>query len=154
MSGGSFKLHQLAPKPRSRHAEKRIGRGPGSGHGKTATKGHKGQLARSGGGKGPGFEGGQQPLIRRAPKRGFRHPNGHTWAIISIERLAALAGTTEITLERLRQEGIIKRPSTKLKVLGDGEVTRSLIVAAHAFSASAKAKIEAAGGTARVVESK
>jgi len=119
--------------------------------GKTSTKGHKGQLARSGGGKGPGFEGGQQPLIRRAPKRGFRAPVRARWTVVSLERLGRLTGGGAIDLERLRREGVLKSRRAKVKILGDGEVTSALTVSAHAFSASAKAKIEAAGGTVRVV---
>jgi large subunit ribosomal protein L15 len=119
--------------------------------GKTAGKGHKGQLARSGGGKGPGFEGGQQPLIRRAPKRGFRAPVRDRWVVVSVERLGRLTGGGSIDLERLRREGVLKSRRAKVKILGDGEVTSAMTVAAHAFSASAKAKIEAAGGTVRVV---
>lgn len=146
-----MRLDGLAPQPGSRHRPIRRGRGIGSGRGKTATKGHKGQLARSGGGKGPGFEGGQQPLIRRAPKRGFRAPVRERWTVVSLERLAGLTGSGEITPERLRQAGVIKGRRARIKILGDGNVTTALTVAAHAFSASAKAKIEAAGGTVRVV---
>lgn len=149
-----MRLDGLAPQPGSRHRRIRRGRGIGSGRGKTATKGHKGQLARSGGGKGPGFEGGQQPLIRRAPKRGFRAPVRERWTVVSLERLAGLvglAGSGEITPERLRQAGVIKGRRARIKILGDGDVSKALTVAAHAFSASAKAKIEAAGGTVRVV---
>ncbi|MEW6324005.1 MAG: 50S ribosomal protein L15 [Nitrospirota bacterium] len=147
-----MRLHNLRSKNASRHRPKRVGRGPGSGHGKTATKGHKGQLARSGGGKGPGFEGGQQPLIRRAPKRGFRVVSPDRWVIVSIGKLALLTGDPQVNPERLRQAGVIKRSGAKIKVLGDGELARALTVSAHAFSASAKAKIEAAGGTAHLIE--
>jgi len=146
-----MRLHELAPQPGSAQRSIRIGRGPGSGRGKTATKGHKGQLARSGGGKGPGFEGGQQPLIRRAPKRGFRAPVRERWTVVSLARLARLTGPAEIDPERLRREGVLKSRRAKIKILGDGEVSKPLAVTAHAFSASAKAKIEAAGGTVRVV---
>jgi len=146
-----MRLHELVPKAGSAHRPIRRGRGPGSGRGKTATKGHKGQLARSGGGKGPGFEGGQQPLIRRAPKRGFRLPVNERWAVVSLKRLAELAGPAEINPERLRREGVLKSRRTKIKILGDGELSKPLAVSAHAFSASARAKIEAAGGTAHVV---
>ncbi len=146
-----MRLDGMAPQPGSRHRPIRRGRGIGSGRGKTATKGHKGQKARSGGGKGPGFEGGQQPLIRRVPKRGFRAPVRARWAVVSVERLAGLPGAGEITPERLRQAGVIKSQRAKIKILGDGDVSKVLTVAAHAFSASAKAKIEAAGGTVRVV---
>ncbi len=149
-----MRLHNLKPTANSRHRPKRIGRGPGSGHGKTSTKGHKGQLARSGGGKGPGFEGGQQPLIRRAPKRGFRGVATERWTIVSIERINALEGDAQINPERLHQAGVVKRNGVKIKVLGDGELSRALTVSAHAFSASAKAKIEAAGGTAQVIPGK
>jgi len=146
-----MRLDKLGPQPGSSHRSIRIGRGPGSGRGKTATKGHKGQLARSGGGKGPGFEGGQQPLIRRAPKRGFRLPSKERWAVVSLKRLAELTGPAEINPERLRREGVLKSRRAKIKVLGDGELSRPLAVSAHAFSASARAKIEAAGGSAHVV---
>jgi large subunit ribosomal protein L15 len=146
------RLHELAPARGARRRTKRVGRGPGSGHGKTATKGHKGQLARSGGGKGPGFEGGQQPLIRRAPKRGFRSKKDQAWTIVSISKLNGLLGNTQVDLERLRQAGYVKEGSVKVKILGDGELSRALNVSAHAFSASARAKIEAAGGTAQVIQ--
>jgi large subunit ribosomal protein L15 len=146
-----MRLHELTPQPGSLHRRTRVGRGPGSGCGKTSAKGHKGQLARSGGGKGPGFEGGQQPLIRRAPKRGFRAPVRERWTVISLERLAQLTGGADIDLERLRREGMLKSRRAKIKILGDGEVSKPLVVSAHAFSASAKAKIEAAGGTVHVV---
>ena len=146
-----MRLHELAPEPGARRRPKRVGRGPGSGHGKTATKGHKGQLARSGGGKGPGFEGGQQPLIRRAPKRGFRVVARQQWVIVSVGKVASLTGNAEVNPERLRQEGLVKRGGAKVKILGDGELSRPLTVSAHAFSAAAKAKIEAAGGTAQVI---
>ncbi|MBI3620577.1 MAG: 50S ribosomal protein L15 [Nitrospirae bacterium] len=146
-----MRLDKLRPHPGATHRTTRVGRGPGSGMGKTSTKGHKGQLARSGGGKGPGFEGGQQPLIRRAPKRGFRAPVRVRWTVVSLERLGRLTGGGEIDLERLRREGVLNSRRAKVKILGDGEVTAALTVSAHAFSASAKAKIEAAGGTVRVV---
>jgi len=146
-----MRLDKLSPQPGSAHRPIRRGRGPGSGRGKTATKGHKGQLARSGGGKGPGFEGGQQPLIRRAPKRGFRLPSKERWTVVSLKRLVALTGSSEINPERLRREGVLKSRRARIKILGDGEVSKPLAVSAHAFSASAKAKIEAAGGTAHVV---
>jgi large subunit ribosomal protein L15 len=146
-----MRLHELTPQPGSSQRRSRVGRGPGSGCGKTSSKGHKGQLARSGGGKGPGFEGGQQPLIRRAPKRGFRAPVRERWTVVSLERLGRLMGSTEIDPERLRREGVFKGRGAKIKILGDGEVSKPLVVSAHAFSASAKAKIEAAGGTVRVV---
>ena len=146
-----MRLDKLRPQPGSSHRRTRVGRGPGSGCGKTSAKGHKGQLARSGGGKGPGFEGGQQPLIRRAPKRGFRLPVNERWAVVSLKRLADLTGPAEINPERLRREGVLKSRRTKIKILGDGELSRPLAVSAHAFSASARAKIEAAGGTAHVV---
>jgi len=146
-----MRLDRLAPQPGSAHRRIRRGRGIGSGRGKTATKGHKGQLARSGGGKGPGFEGGQQPLIRRAPKRGFRAPVRERWTIVSLERLKELTGSGDITPDRLRQAGVIKGRKARIKILGDGDVSGALVVSAHAFSASAKSKIEAAGGSVRVV---
>ncbi len=146
-----MKLHELAPPRGAKHRRKRIGRGPGSGHGKTATKGHKGLLARSGGGKRPGFEGGQMPLIRRLPKYGFKNPFRIEYGIVNLKTLAELETTEAITPEFLAKEGIIKRKGQLIKVLGLGDLARPIVVQAHKFSKSAESKIQAAGGRAEVI---
>ncbi len=145
------RLHELAPAPGSRQAPKRVGRGIGSGHGKTAGRGHKGQKARSGGAKGPAFEGGQTPLQRRLPKRGFNNKWRREWAVIALERLNVFPDGTEVTPALLVEKGMVKNLRDGLKILGNGSLTRKLVVKAHAFSASARAKIEAAGGKAEVI---
>lgn len=144
-------LQTLGPAPGSRKKPKRIGRGPGSGHGKTATKGHKGLLARSGGGKRPGFEGGQMPLIRRLPKHGFTNIFRQEYAIVNLKALAGLGAIDQITPQVMAEAGLIKRSSGPVKVLGDGELTRPIVVQAHKFSRSAAEKIRAAGGRAEVI---
>lgn len=148
-----MKLHELKPAEGSKHALKRKGRGPGSGLGKTSGKGHKGQKARSGGGKGPGFEGGQTPIQRRLPKRGFsNHYFKTTYSIINLNTLERFDAGTVITPEVLLEEGFVKQMENGgVKVLGTGELTKALTVKANAFSASAKEKIEALGGTAEVI---
>ena len=146
-----MKLHELAPSRGAKRRPKRIGRGPGSGHGKTATKGHKGLLARSGGGKRPGFEGGQMPLVRRLPKYGFRNPFRTEYAIVNIKTLAELETTEAITPEFLVKEGIVKRKGQFIKVLGLGDLARPMVIQAHKFSKSAESKIQAAGGRAEVI---
>ncbi len=133
----------------ARHPRKRIGRGIGSGHGKTSTRGHKGQKARAGGSIRPGFEGGQMPLQRRMPMRGFTPLDPKTVNVVNIGALAEL-DASEITPELLRQRRLVRRPGP-IKVLGNGELGRKLTVRAHAFSASARAKIEAAGGSCEVL---
>ena len=145
-------LSTLTPPRGSRKQRKRVGRGEGSGHGGTSCKGHKGQKARSGGKTALGFEGGQMPLHRRVPKRGFTNIFREEYAIVNLDRLAAL-GQTEITPDVLKKAGVIhgKKP---VKVLGDGELTKKLTVCANAFSATAKAKIEAKGGKCEVVGKK
>ncbi|WP_455242127.1 50S ribosomal protein L15 [Petrachloros mirabilis] len=144
-------LHELAPAQGAKKKRKRIGRGPGSGHGKTATKGHKGLLARSGGGKGPGFEGGQMPLIRRVPKYGFRNPFRKEYAIVNVQSLADLAATGTITPQTLVDAGLVKRVTLPIKVLGNGELKKAIVVQAHKFSKAAEAKIQAAGGSVEVI---
>jgi large subunit ribosomal protein L15 len=148
-----MKLHELAPPHGAKKRRKRIGRGPGSGHGKTATKGHKGLLARSGGGKRPGFEGGQMPLVRRLPKHGFTNPFRQEYAVVNLKSLAGLDAADPITLEVLTRAGLIKRKHLPVKILGLGEVDRPMVVQAHRFSKSAEAKIRAAGGRAEVIRS-
>ncbi|NLW55342.1 MAG: 50S ribosomal protein L15 [Firmicutes bacterium] len=146
-----MRLEELRPAAGSRATRRRVGRGIGSGLGKTSGKGHKGQKARSGGGKGPAFEGGQTPLQRRLPKRGFKNFNRKIWAEVNLERLNSFADGTEVTPELLITNGIIKKLEDGVKVLGRGELDKKLVVKAHAFSASATAKIEAAGGKAEVI---
>lgn len=146
-----MKLHELAPAAGATQKRKRIGRGPGSGHGKTATKGHKGLLARSGGGKRPGFEGGQMPLVRRLPKFGFTNPFRIEYAIVNLKSLAVLGAVDEVTPQILISAGLIKRKDRRVKILGVGEVARPMVIQAHKFSKSAVEKIQAAGGRAEVI---
>lgn len=146
-----MKLHELSPAPGSRHERKRVGRGTGSGMGKTSTRGHKGQNSRSGGGVRPGFEGGQNPLYRRLPKRGFVNPTRKEYAILNIEDLNNFAADTEVTPELLFEQGIVKDAKSGIKILGNGEITVKLTVKANKFSQSAVEKIEAAGGKTEVI---
>ena len=147
-----MKLHELTPAAGSSEKAWRKGRGPGSGNGKTAGKGHKGQNARSGGGVRPGFEGGQIPMYRRLPKRGFTNDMfKKVYAMINVDALDRFEDGAEVTVETLVAEGIIKDTLSGVKVLGNGEITKKLTVKANVFSASAKAKIEAAGGKAEVI---
>lgn len=139
-----MKLHELSPAKGSTQKKKRVGRGPGSGLGKTAGKGHKGQKSRSGYSSRPGFEGGQMPLIRRVPKRGFHNLFRREVAIVNLAQLEVFDG--EVTPEALRDAGVV-RAGLPVKVLGDGDLSKALKVSAHKFSKSARAKIEAAGGT-------
>ena len=145
-----MKLHELKNVPGAVHRKKRVGCGEGSGHGKTSGKGGKGQTARSGGSIRPGFEGGQMPLYRKLPHRGFNNYNHRIETpVVNIGALAALdAKITEVNAEVLAQNGIIRASDKTVKVLGDGEITRALKVTAAKFSESAKAKIEKAGGQA------
>lgn len=146
-----MRIHDLKPAPGSRKRKKRVGRGPGSGHGKTATRGTKGQLARTGGGTRPGFEGGQMPLVRRLPKRGFRNPCRVEYAIVNVEQLNRFEAGEAITPERLIQEGLVRRRYLPVKILGNGTLDRPLTVRAHRFSRQAIQKIEAAGGKIEVI---
>lgn len=147
-----MKLHELSPAPGSNTPAWRKGRGAGSGNGKTAGRGHKGQNARSGGGVRPGFEGGQIPTYRRLPKRGFDNSRFATkYAIINIGDLNVFEDGAVINIVNLVENGMISKVYDGLKVLGDGEITKKLTVQAKIFSASAKAKIEAAGGKAEVI---
>jgi len=142
------RLDELRPAPGATKRRKKIGRGPGSGHGKTSTKGHKGQRARSGGGKAGGFEGGQMPLYRRLPKRGFVPYGGKTeYAVVNLKSLGAFAANAVVDPDGLAQAGLIKLSGrARVKVLGGGDVAHALTVRAHAVSESARAKIEAKGG--------
>jgi large subunit ribosomal protein L15 len=147
-----MRIEELQPAKGSRRANTRVGRGVGSGLGKTSGKGHKGQKARSGGTKGAGFEGGQMPLQRRLPKRGFtNYPFSREYAIINLKDLARIEDLNVITPEALYERGIVKDIKDGLKILGEGEITRPLTVKANAFSATASKKIEGAGGRAEVI---
>ena len=146
-----MKLQELSPAPGSVREVKRIGRGAGSGQGKTAGKGHKGQKARAGRGMQPGFEGGQMPLQRRIPKRGFNNIFATKYAIVNLAALNAFEDGATVDVDALKAAGIIKKAYDGVKVLGNGEVTKKLTVKAAAYSESAKAKIEAAGGKAEVI---
>ena len=139
-------LSDLVPAAGSRKNRKRVGRGPGSGHGKTSCRGHKGQKSRSGGGTKPGFEGGQMPLQRRLPKRGFTNIFQEKYSVVNIGALDKLEETA-ITPEVLAGAGIIKDQKNKVKILGVGDISKPITVKAHAFSASAKEKIEKAKGS-------
>ena len=146
-----MKLNELSPAAGSAKAAWRKGRGPGSGNGKTAGKGHKGQNARSGGGVRPGFEGGQLPLYRKLPKRGFTNIFATNYATVNVEKLNAFEDGAVVDINALLEKKIIRKPMDGLKVLGNGEITKKITVKAAIFSASAKEKIEAAGGKAEVV---
>lgn len=146
-----MKLHELSPAAGSRRTAKRIGRGHGSGQGKTAGKGHKGQNARSGGGVRPGFEGGQMPLQRRIPKRGFNNIFAKDIVAINVGSLNKFEDGTVVDTQALITAGLVKNSFDGIKVLGNGNLTKKLEVKVTAFSASAKEKIEAAGGKAEVV---
>lgn len=144
-------LHELRPSPGSRRKRKRVGRGSGSGHGKTACRGAKGQKARSGGSISPGFEGGQMPLQRRLPKRGFKNIFRQDYAIINLRDLTRCGDIGVVGLEEMENAGLIKNKRVLVKVLGVGEVQRAFTVRAHRISKSARQKIEASGGTVEVI---
>ena len=146
-----MKIHELTPAVDSNKASKRIGRGHGSGNGKTAGKGHKGQNARSGGGVRIGFEGGQMPLARRIPKRGFNNIFATKYAVVNVADLNKFKDGTVVDTELLKASGLIKKELDGIKVLGNGELTKNLTVKAAKFSAAAKEKIEKAGGKAEVM---
>ena len=146
-----MKLQELSPAPGSVHADKRIGRGHGSGQGKTAGKGHKGQKARAGRGMRIGFEGGQMPLQRRVPKRGFVNIFATTYANVNVAALNVFEDGAEVDLDALKKAGLVKKAYDGVKVLGDGELTKKITVKAAAYSKAAKEKIEAAGGKAEVI---
>jgi len=146
-----LKLHELKPQEGSRKAPKRVGRGSGSGLGKTSARGHKGQKARSGGGVRPGFEGGQMPLTRRLPKRGFTNIFAKEYATVNVSDLNAFGDGTVITAEFLKEQKLIKKINDGLKVLGNGELEKKLTVRAKKFTKTAQDKIAAAGGNAEVI---
>ena len=146
-----MKLNQLTAVPGATKDAKRIGRGHGSGNGKTAGKGHKGQKARAGHGMRPGFEGGQMPLQRRIPKRGFNNIFARVVVSVNVGSLNCFENGAEVDVNALMEAGVLKKSGDALKILANGEVTKKLTVKANAFSEAAKAKIEAAGGKAEVV---
>lgn len=146
-----MKLHELKPAEGSRKVRNRVGRGIGSGNGKTAGKGHKGQNARSGGGVRLGFEGGQTPLFRRLPKRGFTNINRKEFTIVNLSTLNRFEDGTEVTPELLLETGVISKLNDSVKILASGAVEKKLTVKAHKFSSSAKEAIEAAGGSVEVI---
>ena len=147
-----MKIHELRPAEGSRKSPKRVGRGSGSGMGKTSTRGQKGQWSRSGGGVRPGFEGGQMPLSRRLPKRGFTNIFAKNYTTLNVGEFEVFEDGTEITVEFLKEVGFISKVNDGLKVLGDGELTKKLNFKAAKFTKSAQDKILAAGGTAEVIE--
>ena len=146
-----MKLHELKPAVGSTTAPKRLGRGVGSGLGKTSGKGHKGAKARSGGGKAPGFEGGQMPLYRRIPKSGFTNIFRKEYATVNLSALERFEDGTVVTVDLLKAHGLVKQVKDGVKVLGGGELTKKLTVQVDRFTASAKEKIEALGGKAEVI---
>ena len=146
-----MKLHELKPAFGSTTTSKRLGRGIGSGLGKTSGKGHKGAKARSGGGKRPGFEGGQMPLVRRLPKRGFHNAFRTEYVTVNVDRLNIFEDGMTITPVELIEAGIIKNILDGVKIMGNGELTKKLTVCAAKFTATAKEKIEAVGGKAEVI---
>jgi large subunit ribosomal protein L15 len=146
-----MKMHELAPAIGSTKEAKRIGRGHGSGNGKTAGKGHKGQKARAGHGMRPGFEGGQMPLQRRVPKRGFNNIFAEEWATINVSALEVFEDGATVDVQALVNNGIIKKANLPVKVLGNGKLTKKLTVKLNAYSASAAEKINAIGGKAEVI---
>lgn len=146
-----MRLSELQPSPGSRHKKKRVGRGPGSGSGKTASRGAKGQNSRAGGGTKPGFEGGQMPLTRRIPKRGFNNIFRREWSIVNLRDLNRFPADTVVDEEALSRAGLVKPQCRNIKLLGQGEVTVPLVVRVQAVSSQARARLEAAGGRVEVV---
>lgn len=146
-----MKLNDLKPAIGATKKRKRVGRGDGSGHGKTACRGHKGQGARSGGGTRPGFEGGQMPLQRRIPKRGFHNPFRVDAAVVNLSQLETFESGSGVTPELLAQKGLVRGKNKRIKILGDGTLSKALHVKAHGFSFKAKEKIEAAGGQTELI---
>ena len=150
-----MRLHDLKPRPGAKHRRKRLGQGESSGHGKTSGRGGKGQTARSGSSIRPGFEGGQMPLIRRIPKRGFNNVRfGTRYLPVNLDALNRFDDGTRVDVDAVRQAGLANGHADGIKILGEGELKKKLTVVAHAFSASARAKIEAKGGTCEVIAPK
>jgi large subunit ribosomal protein L15 len=147
----AMRIHELSPVEGSRKKRKRVGRGPGSGHGKTSCRGHKGQKSRSGGGPRPGFEGGQMPLQRRLPKRGFNNIFKKSYSIVNIKDLSRFAPNSSVDSESLRKAGLVKKERDGIKLLGNGEISHPLVIQVHKVSKTAKEKIEASGGKVKVI---
>lgn len=146
-----MKIQDLRPAIGAKKRKKVIGRGPGSGHGKTSTRGHKGQMSRTGKGRTPGFEGGQMPLIRKMPKRGFNRRPVKGYRILNLDDLSALKKEANLTPELLKEKGVVKGPVNFLKILGDGKIDVPVNIKAHAFSKSAREKIKSAGGKCELI---
>lgn len=146
-----MKIHELSPPAGSRKKRKRTGRGPGSGHGKTACRGHKGQNSRSGGGTTPGFEGGQMPLQRRLPKRGFNNYFRKQYNIINLKDLDRFEANASVDVTALMDAGIVKKMKSGIKLLGNGDVSKPLNICVHKASKTAREKIEAVGGTIKII---
>ena len=146
-----MRIHDLSPAKGSRKRKKRVGRGPGSGHGKTSCRGHKGQKARSGGNIPPGFEGGQMPLQRRLPKRGFTNIFKEHYALINIRDLKQFTQNSHLDSKALTEAGLLKRAKARVKLLGSGEISYPLVIRVHKASKSAREKIEAAGGKVEII---
>ncbi len=146
-----MKLHELVAVEGARHSRKRVGRGTGSGHGKTSCRGHKGQNSRSGGGVRPGFEGGQTPLFKRLPKRGFTNVNRKDYAVVNVEDLNVFEKDSVVTIENLQEKGLVKKVYDGVKVLGAGKLEVALTVKANKFSKAAEEAITSAGGKIEVI---
>jgi len=146
-----MRLHELSPAPGSKKGKKRVGRGKGSGHGQTSCRGNKGQKARSGGNTGTGFEGGQMPLQRRLPKRGFRNIFKKRYALVNLSDLAQFAPNSSADLETFQKAGLVKNEGDGVKLLGNGEISHPLFLKVHSASRSARQKVEAAGGKVELV---
>ena len=146
-----MRLSELSPRPGSKRSKKRVGRGPGSGWGKTAARGSKGQNSRAGGGTKPGFEGGQMPLVRRIPKRGFTNIFRQAWSIVNLRDLKRFPAEAVVDKAALKEAGLVKNQVKRIKLLGQGEITVPLVVKVEAVSAQARSRIEAAGGRVEVI---
>jgi len=146
-----MRIHDLAPLKGSKRKEKRVGRGPGSGHGKTSCRGHKGQKARSGGTAPPGFEGGQMPIQRRLPKRGFTNIFKKTFAVVNVKDLGSFEPNSTLDIEALKEAGLVRKGEATVKVLGKGDILHPLTVKVNHVSKSAQEKIESAGGTVQLL---
>ncbi len=146
-----MKINELSPAEGSRRARKRVGRGPGSGHGKTSCRGHKGQKSRSGGGIRPGFEGGQMPIHRRLPKRGFKNPFRKEYSVVNVGDLGRFEADSRLDPDVLKQAGLVWKMLDGVKLLGGGEISHPLVVRIHKISESARRKIEGAGGRVEIL---
>ena len=146
-----MKINELSPAEGSRRGRKRVGRGPGSGHGKTSCRGHKGQNSRSGGGVRPGFEGGQMPIHRRLPKRGFKNPFRKEYSVVNVGDLSRFEPNTQLDPDILKEAGLVWKMLDGVKLLGSGEISQPLVVRIHKISHSARKKIEGAGGRVEIL---